>query len=146
MTKRLILLAAVAGLAWVHPTVGLAAEPDQARSGAPDDFETGVRLRAEERALAASPPPSIQDVIAAAFAPLGPPVVGWAEQIAWCESKFDPMAVNPESSAAGLFQFLPSTWRGTPQALASPFDPVANAQAAAWLYTTYGPSQWECRA
>ena len=26
------------------------------------------------------------------------------------------------------------------------FDPSANAQAAAWLYQTYGPTQWECQA
>ena len=48
--------------------------------------------------------------------------------IQWAESRDDPGA-NPRSGAQGLFQFLPSTWRGTPQGRAglSPFDPVGGA-------------------
>ena len=91
-------------------------------------------------------PPSVQDVIARAFAPIGPDAVAWAEQIATCESTDDPRAVNSDSGAEGLFQFLPSTWAGTPYAGADPFDPVANASAAAWLLVQYGPGQWECQA
>ncbi|HEX6547807.1 MAG TPA: transglycosylase SLT domain-containing protein [Candidatus Dormibacteraeota bacterium] len=99
-------------------------------------------------AAAAAPPqpPSVQDVIRGAFQPMGDQAVGWAEQIAFCESTYDPHAVNTDSGAEGLFQFLPSTWAGTPFASQSPFDPVANARAAAWLLQTYGPSQWECQA
>ena len=95
-------------------------------------------------AAAAAHPPSIQDLIRGAFQPLGDGAVNWAEKIAWCESRYDPNAVNSESDAAGLFQFLPSTWAGTPFASDSPFDPSANAHAAAWLLQTYGPNQWEC--
>jgi hypothetical protein len=92
------------------------------------------------------PPPSIQQIITGAFAPLGESAVGWALQIAFCESTDNPNAVNTDSNAQGLFQFLPSTWVGTPYASQSPFDPTANAAAAAWLLQTYGPSQWECQA
>ncbi len=105
----------------------------------------------ERRDVAPAPPatpaqPSVRDIIFSAFAPLGPGAVNWAWQIAWCESKYDPNAVNPASNAQGLFQFLPSTWAGTPYAAYSPFDPGANANAAVWLLQAYGPTQWECRA
>lgn len=66
-----------------------------------------------------------------------------------CESNGDPEAVNPYSGAAGLFQFLPSTWATTsPKAGyegASPFDPEANIATAAWLANRYlelGYSYW----
>jgi len=97
-------------------------------------------------AAAAAQPPSVQDLISNAFQPLGGDAVDWALKIAWCESKYDPNAVNGASDAQRLFQFLPSTWRGTPFAAGSPFDPATNARAAAWLYQTYGPTQWECVA
>ena len=100
-------------------------------------------------ATPAPPPPAprpIPEIIASAFAPLGPGAVAWGQRIALCESSYNPNAVNPASAASGLFQFLPSTWAGTPYAAYSPFDPVANAQAAAWLLKAYGPAQWECRA
>ncbi|MDJ0925378.1 MAG: transglycosylase SLT domain-containing protein [Acidimicrobiia bacterium] len=54
-----------------------------------------------------------------------------------CESRGDPLAENSVSGAAGLFQFIPSTWgwaapaAGFPEA--SPFDPAANVATAAWL-------------
>lgn len=58
-----------------------------------------------------------------------------------CESNGDPDAVNPYSGAAGLFQFLPSTWASTaPKAgypEASPYDPEANVASAAWLANRY---------
>lgn len=64
-----------------------------------------------------------------------------ALRIIGCESNGDPDAVNPYSGAAGLFQFLPSTWASTaPQAGypdASPFEPEANVAAAAWLANRY---------
>ena len=94
--------------------------------------------------VAPKPADSIQTIIDNAFAPLGSGAVTWAERVAYCESRDNPLAVNPISNASGLFQFLPSTWSGTPYAAASVFDPVANAQAAAWLYQRYGPSQWSC--
>lgn len=61
------------------------------------------------------------------------------------ESRWSPTAVNPRSKASGLAQFLPSTWRTTPQAAAgaSVFDAFANIDAAAWLARTAGWRSWE---
>lgn len=72
-----------------------------------------------------------------------------------CESNGDPDAVNPYSSASGLFQFIPSTWATTaPKAGypgASPFDPEANTASAAWLANRYSELNlpywmaWNCQ-
>ena len=93
----------------------------------------------------APPPPYIAKIINDAFGPLGPAAVQWAINVAYCESRYHPNSVNSSSGASGLFQFMPSTWGGTPWASQSPFDPVANAQAAAWLYSHYGPGRWSCQ-
>jgi hypothetical protein len=90
------------------------------------------------------PPPAIAKDITDAFSPLGPAAVQWAMNVAYCESRYHPNSVNSSSGASGLFQFMPGTWSGTPWANQSPFDPVANAQAAAWLYSRYGPGRWTC--
>jgi hypothetical protein len=92
----------------------------------------------------APPPPYIAKIINDAFSPLGPRAVQWAINIAYCESRYHPNSVNTDSGATGLFQFMAGTWSGTPWASKSRFDPVANAQAAAWLYKTYGPGRWSC--
>jgi soluble lytic murein transglycosylase-like protein len=78
-----------------------------------------------------------------------------ALQIMGCESGGDPDAYNPYSGAAGLFQFLPSTWASTaPKAgfpNASAFDPEANIASAAWLGNLYVDlglyfwQPWSCR-
>jgi hypothetical protein len=91
------------------------------------------------------PPPNIAQDITDAFSPLGPRAVQWAMNVAYCESRYHPNSVNSDSGASGLFQFLPSTWGGTPYASQSPFDPAANAKAAAWLYSRYGPGRWVCQ-
>jgi LysM repeat protein len=88
---------------------------------------------------------SVAEIIRRAFAPQGPEAVSWAMRIAACESHYNPNAVNRGSNASGLFQFLPSTWAASPYGGSSVFDANANAQAAAWLYRTAGPSQWQCR-
>jgi hypothetical protein len=72
-----------------------------------------------------------------------------------CESNGDPDAANPFSGAAGLFQFLPSTWATTaPNAGyggSSPFDPEANTATAAWLANRYQElgyyywTPWNCK-
>lgn len=87
----------------------------------------------------------IQKLILDSFAPLGSGAQSWAIRIAKCESGYNPFAVNGSSGASGLFQFLPSTWAHSPWAGQSPFDPVANAQAAAWLYSRSGPAAWQCK-
>jgi soluble lytic murein transglycosylase-like protein len=91
------------------------------------------------------PAGEIQRLIWNTFAPLGPDAQAWALRVAYCESRYRPDAVNKRSGAMGLFQFLPSTWAFTPYAKQSAFDPVANTQAALWLYKRDGPSQWSCK-
>jgi Transglycosylase SLT domain len=118
-----------------------------------------AQLAAQQQAQAAQPAPaappapaaapsgggSIQDIILNAFAPLGAGAQQWALRIAKCESGYNPNAVNRSSGASGLFQFLPSTWAALPWRASSPFDPVANAQAAAYYYQHSGPGPWVCR-
>ena len=70
-------------------------------------------------------------------------------RVAWCESRFNPNALNPSSGAAGLFQFLPSTWAANSvragYAGASVFDPVASANVAAWMFARGQAGQWVCK-
>ena len=87
---------------------------------------------------------AIQAIILDAFAPLGSTAQSWALRVAKCESNYNPYAVNRSSGAAGLFQFLPSTWAASPYHAQSVFDPSANSHAAAWLYQRSGPGQWVC--
>ena len=117
-------------------------------------YQAEVQAEAEAVAEAARiaalsnhpPPPAyIAKLITDAFSPLGPAAVQWAINVAYCESRYHPNSVNSSSGASGLFQFLPSTWAFTPEHALSPFDPGANAQAAAWLYARDGPSQWVCQ-
>ncbi|MFI5284460.1 MAG: transglycosylase SLT domain-containing protein [Candidatus Dormibacterales bacterium] len=91
------------------------------------------------------PPANIGKIITDAFGSLGQAAVVWAMRIAYCESRYHPNSVNSTSGATGLFQFMAGTWGGTPWASKSRFDPVANAQAAAWLYSRYGPGRWSCK-
>ena len=91
-----------------------------------------------------APQADIARIIHDAFAPLGQRALQWAMNVAYCESRYNPNAVNSSSGASGLFQFMPATWAGSPWASKSVFDPVANAQAAAWLYQRSGPGQWSC--
>lgn len=64
--------------------------------------------------------------------------------VARCESNLDPNAVNPRSGAAGLFQFLPGTWKTTPYASYSILDPWANANAAGWMWSVGRRGEWVC--
>lgn len=66
-------------------------------------------------------------------------------RVAQCESVLDPNAVNPASGVSGLFQFLPSTWATTPYANQDIFDPVANAEAAAWMWSVGRRNEWHCQ-
>lgn len=61
------------------------------------------------------------------------------------ESEWDAGAVNRRSGAAGLAQFLLSTWVTTPPGAAglSRFDPIANIDGAAWLATNSGWQHWQ---
>jgi uncharacterized protein YraI len=66
-------------------------------------------------------------------------------RVARCESVLDPTAVNASSNASGLFQFLPSTWATTPYADQDIFDPVANANAAGWMWAEGRRNEWTCQ-
>ena len=118
------------------------------------NYEAQKQAEAEAQAVAAAiaarsnhpaPPADIAKDITDAFSPLGAGALQWAMNVAWCESRYHPNSVNSDSGASGLFQFLPSTWSGTPYASQSPFDPRANAFAAAWLYSHYGAGRWVCQ-
>ena len=62
--------------------------------------------------------------------------------VAWTD---DPNAVNPYSQASGLFQFIPGTWATTPYANDNIFDPVANANAAGWMWSVGRRNEWVCQ-
>jgi hypothetical protein len=66
--------------------------------------------------------------------------------VARCETggTFSADAYNSSSGAAGLLQFLASTWNRTPFAAFSRFDPVANSLAAARIVSREGWRQWSC--
>lgn len=68
-------------------------------------------------------------------------------RVARCESNLDPRAVNSSSGASGLFQFMPSTFAFTPNGKAGQdiFDPVANADAAGWMWANDMRNHWACQ-
>jgi hypothetical protein len=74
--------------------------------------------------------------------------VTWALNIIKCESGGNPNAYN-SSGASGLFQHMKQYWPARATAAgfpgASPFDPVANIAASAYLLYASGPGQWSCK-
>jgi hypothetical protein len=75
-----------------------------------------------------------------------------ALNVARCESGYDPNAYNGYaiggSHAEGVFQILyPSTWSGTTYAAQSPYNYVANIQAAHQIFSRDGYSwrEWACQ-
>ncbi len=92
---------------------------------------------------APAPSGSIATQIRAVFGVYGNQAVA----VATCESGLNPNAINPSSSASGLFQFLPSTWRTTSYAGYSPFNAWANIQAAHQVFQRDGNSwrEWVCQ-
>lgn len=94
-------------------------------------------------------PTTVRMLVLASF----PPATRWrAEAVGECESHFEHRATNPRSGAAGVFQFLPSTWTAhvggrhwNPWWRETPYDPQANVWAARVLSkggTDW--SQWSC--
>jgi hypothetical protein len=73
--------------------------------------------------------------------------------VANCESRLNPLVTN-RSGAAGVFQFMPDTWRRkwNPYRRKSPYNVVVNVKAAKVLYHTrtypggpmYGWTPWSC--
>jgi cell division septum initiation protein DivIVA len=89
------------------------------------------------------------------FAPLGSKTEAVALCVADAESNFDPLAENTSTGAAGVFQFLPSTWVNLSELAgrdgASVFDARANVAVTAWTVAEYGWHPWSsvaqaCRA
>jgi soluble lytic murein transglycosylase-like protein len=80
------------------------------------------------------------------FAPLGSRTEAVALCVAEAESNFDALAENPSTGAAGVFQFLPSTWASLSELAgrggASVFDARANVTVAAWTVAEYGWHPW----
>jgi len=70
-------------------------------------------------------------------------------RVAYCESRYDPLAFNGILGASGLFQIIPGTWRANSLAAgyggASVWDPVANANVAAWMFGRGQAGQWACK-
>src|SRR2546428_12109658 len=134
------------------PIAGLGMMRELTRSGAegavfpppaPGFAAAGPRPRPPPR-----PPAEIDSVIRDAAARYGAD----AEQllrVAWCESRYDPSAYNPTHADSGLFQFIPTTWAANSVRAgyvgASPFDPVAAANVAAWMFSRGSASLWTCR-
>ena len=94
------------------------------------------------------PPAEIAAIIRAAAAKYGVD----PEQllrVAYCESRYDPLAYNGILGASGLFQIIPGTWRANSAAAgyggASVWDPVANANVAAWMFSKNQAYQWACK-
>jgi peptidoglycan hydrolase CwlO-like protein len=91
-------------------------------------------------------PDAVQALIVDHFTPLGPDQVDVALCVAEQESGFDAHAENPVTGAAGVYQFMPSTWESLSYAAgwggSSVFDAEANVAVAAWTVTNYGWSNW----
>jgi hypothetical protein len=70
-------------------------------------------------------------------------------RVAYCESRYDPLAYNGILGASGLFQIIPGTWRANSARAgyggASVFDPVANANVAAFMFANGQAGQWVCK-
>jgi len=106
---------------------------------------------AEVRRVGTKPAPApgdIESLIRAAAATWGADP-NQLLRVAWCESRYNPYAVNARSGAAGLFQFMPATWAANSvragYAGASAFDPVANANTAAFMFRNGQAWQWSCK-
>ena len=106
---------------------------------------------AEVRRVGTKPAPApgdIESIIRAAAGAWGADA-NQLLRVAWCESHYNPSAVNARSGAAGLFQFMPATWAANSvragYAGASVFDPVANANTAAFMFRNGQAWQWSCK-
>jgi len=102
-----------------------------------------AELRAQRRLTLSSP--HVAEAINLAAATYGYADALWRK--ARCETggTFSPNALNGSSGAAGLFQFLPSTWASTPYGRFSVFSPYANALAAGYMHAHGRGGEWVCR-
>jgi hypothetical protein len=133
--------------------IAMVAEPDETN----DDDETAPVEEEEAEANVSTPitPPtagwlSEVEVRALANRYFEPQDVNRAVRIAWCESRFDPSAVDTRTGGVGLYNHLPRYWderasnAGFPGVAAT--DPEASTAAAAWeVYHGAGWDIFNCR-
>jgi hypothetical protein len=93
-----------------------------------------------------TPPPGPGgDGLAAIYAVFGnSPGLTWALRVAYCESRYNPLAINRSSGASGLFQFMPSTWNANFPGQ-NIWDPYAQARGALVFYNAGRQSAWTCK-
>lgn len=89
--------------------------------------------------------PSVSEAIDIACATYGWCTTLWRKASCETGGTFNRFSRNLSSGASGLFQFLPSTWRTTPYASLSVWDPVANALAAGWMHMHGRGGEWTCQ-
>jgi hypothetical protein len=83
--------------------------------------------------------------LAAIYAVFGnSPGLTWALRVAYCESRYNPLAINRSSGASGLFQFMPSTWNANFPGQ-NIWDPMAQARGALVFYNAGRQSAWVCK-
>jgi hypothetical protein len=63
--------------------------------------------------------------------------------IAYRESRYDYRVTNSSSGAAGLYQFMPTTWHHTPYRSKSPYNPRWASLAAMYMWAHGGYHHWE---
>lgn len=105
----------------------------------------------EVRRVGTRPPPGPSDIIAV----IRNSAATWGAdpdqllRVAYCESRYNAGAYNASSGASGLFQFMPRTWAANSVRAgyggASVFDPVANANTAAYMFANSQAGQWSCK-
>lgn len=72
-----------------------------------------------------------------------------ALNIAKCESKLNPLAKNPYSSAEGVYQFLDGTWdhygkkHWGVMSTRSKLDGADNVELALWVMGNFGTHDWD---
>lgn len=111
------------------------------RTTAGEESFTEVKVASFPTAETVSP-----ETLVAQYADFYGVSVTLAKDIAHCESKFDPRAKNPNSTAKGLFQYIDATWRQLSIEkwgyVPDVYDPRFNAELGAWTLATYGTSPW----
>ena len=72
----------------------------------------------------------------------------WLRRVSWCESRWTPW-VTSRGGHRGLFQFADRTWAWMSAQAgwvgASPYDPWAAADVAAWAFSHNLSFHWACR-
>ena len=78
----------------------------------------------------------------------------WLLRVAWCESRYNPRAVNYNYYAggghpSGLFQYLPETWRRigsrSPYGIGNIWNYEHQAKVTAWAFANGYAREWACK-